>query len=80
MTSEDEKRWQAECDARTLMSADMINQDPKRLSEAKSAAKRMVETERKEAESMARVAGSKTATASKKPTPNGLTINQLTGL
>lgn len=55
MTAED-KKWQAEYDARTLAEAEAIKQDETRLNAAKEAAKTMVDEKQAEAEGMAKVA------------------------
>ena len=55
MTAED-KKWQAECDARTLADAEAIKKDEERLNAAKEAAKTMVDEKQAEAEAMAKVA------------------------
>ena len=57
--SADEKRWQAEADARTLAEAETIKQDNKRLMEAQTAAKKMADEEAERAKAMRKVAGSK---------------------
>jgi len=55
MTAED-KKWQAECDARTLAEAEAIKDDKDRLSAAQEAAKAMVDEKQAEAAGMAKVA------------------------
>ena len=57
--SADEKRWQAEHDARTLAEAEQIKQDEKRLADAQTAAKRMADEEAEKAKAMRKVAGRK---------------------
>lgn len=52
-----EKQWQAQDDARTLATAEVVKNDPGRLSAAKVAAKRMAEEEKDSAKAMTRVAG-----------------------
>lgn len=52
----EEKRWQAENDARTLMEAKMIQSIPGRLTAAAKAAKTMAVTAEKEATAMKNVA------------------------
>lgn len=54
-TTADEKRWQAESDARTLSEAKIISDDENRLSAAKTAAERLAEEERKRAEALEKV-------------------------
>ena len=51
----DEKRWQAEYDARTLSEAKIISDDEKRLAAAKVAADRLAEEERIKAEALEKV-------------------------
>ncbi len=48
----DEKRWQAESDARTLSESKIIAADENRLSAAKTAADRLAVEERKKAEAL----------------------------
>ena len=57
--SADEKRWRAEADAHTLAESEVIKNDQARLTEAKKAAKRMAEEERKKASAMTKVSGMK---------------------
>jgi len=57
--SVDEKRWQAENDARTLAEAKVIVKDSERLNAAKVEAKRMADEKQKEVSAMRSVAGSK---------------------
>ncbi len=52
----DDKRWEAESDARTLSEAKIINDDEKRLSAATTAADRLAEEKREQAEAMEKVA------------------------
>lgn len=59
MTAED-KRWQAETDARTLARTVRIQRDPSRLKAAQVAAAKMAEKERNEAQTMEAVARKKT--------------------
>ena len=56
VTAMDEKEWQAESDARTLVEADVIRNDPERLKAAQEKAKKLVEEKKRESEAMARVA------------------------
>ena len=51
----EEKKWQAENDARTLAEADVINNDPERLEAAQKAAKKMLDEQKRQAEAMERV-------------------------
>ena len=53
----DDKKWQAQSDARTLADAGMIKGDPERLAAAGKAAEEMAEEKLKEAVSMKNVAG-----------------------
>ena len=72
----DDKRWQAESDARTLAEADVIKQDKPRLDAAATAAQRMAEKQREEAAAMSRVAKKKpaqTSTGSTDPVSTGKT-------
>ena len=62
--SVEEKRWQAENDARTLAEANVIQSDPERLDKAKQAAAKMAEEERARANAMSKVARSKKTAAS----------------
>lgn len=55
MTAED-KRWQAESDARSMAETKVIQQDKPRLNAAKKAASRMATEKQKEASAMKRVA------------------------
>jgi len=55
MSAED-KRWQAECDARTLSEAMVIQKDKARLSAAASAAKKMMDDKMQEARAMKTIA------------------------
>ena len=54
--SNDEKEWRAENDARVLVEADVIRNDPERLKAAQEKAKKLVEEKKRESEAMARVA------------------------
>lgn len=54
--TEDERRWRAESDARTLVEAEVIKQDASRKKAASEAAKRLAEKEKAEARAMSRVA------------------------
>jgi len=58
MTAQD-KKWQAEDDARTLSQATIIYGDPGRLERAQQKAKEMAEKQKEEANAMWKVAGSK---------------------
>jgi hypothetical protein len=51
----EEKKWQAENDARTLAEADVINNDPERLEAAQKAAKKMLDEQKRQAEAMEHV-------------------------
>lgn len=51
-----DKKWEAESDARSLMEADVIKGDSKRLTAASNAAKRMKKEKQDEAKAMAKVA------------------------
>ena len=51
-----EREWRAQDDARTLATAEVVRNDPNRLSAAKVAAKRMAEEEKDSAQAMSRVA------------------------
>jgi len=55
MTAND-RRWQAEDDARTLAQSIVIQNDEKRMEAAKQAAERMAEEKREEASAMGSVA------------------------
>jgi len=55
ITAED-KRWEAESDARTLMDSQVISGDKKRLAAAVKAAKRMAAEKDKEAKAMKGIA------------------------
>ena len=59
MTAQDRK-WEAESDARTLMDSQVISSDKKRLTAAVKAAKRMAAEKEKEARAMKGVAKRKT--------------------
>jgi len=54
--SADDRRWQAESDARTLAEAEEINSDEARIKAAAEAAKAMAEEKQKEAHDMQTVA------------------------
>jgi len=54
-----ERDWAAEDDARTLMNADVIKKDPKRLKAASAMAKKMEEKKIQEAVGMKKVADMK---------------------
>jgi len=56
----DDKRWQAESDARTLMDSQVISSDKRRLSAAIKAAKRMAKEKAAESKAMDGVAKKKT--------------------
>ena len=56
----DDKRWQAESDARTLMDSQVISSDKRRLSAAIKAAKRMAKEKAVESKAMDGVAKKKT--------------------
>ena len=58
MTAQD-KKWQAEQDARTLAEAEVVKRTPIRMRAATKAAKGMAEEERKKAVGMRKVAGMK---------------------
>lgn len=51
----EEKRWQAESDARTLANAKVITNDPARLQAATNAAQQMADEQSKEAKAMRNV-------------------------
>ena len=51
----EEKKWQAENDARTLAEADVINNDPERLEAAQKAAKEMLAEQKRQTEAMEHV-------------------------
>ncbi len=53
-TAED-KKWEAESDARTLSEAKIITDDEKRLDAAKVAAERLAKEERERAEALERI-------------------------
>lgn len=57
--SADEKRWQAEDDARAMAQAEEVKADKARLDAAQQAAKRMADEETKRAQAMRKVAGRK---------------------
>lgn len=60
-----EKQWRAESDARTLADAEAIRNDPKRISEASKAAKKMVADQKKAATDAAARARAMDSLASK---------------
>ncbi len=62
----DEKRWQAESDARSLSEAKIISDDEKRLAAAKVAAERLAEEERERAEAMEKVSDVQSGAVGKK--------------
>ena len=49
---EQQEKWEAECDARTLADAEVIRNDEKRLGKAQEAAKRLAKEERERADAM----------------------------
>lgn len=53
----EESDWKAAADARILVEADVIRNDPERLKAAQEKAKKMLEEKKRESEAMARVAG-----------------------
>lgn len=61
----DEKRWQAESDARTLSEAEIISDDENRMAAAKVAADRLAEEERKNAEALEKVSNVKSGRVGK---------------
>lgn len=65
-TSVDDKRWQAESDARTLSEATIIRDDEERLDAAKIAADRLAEEERERAEALEKVNDVKSGAVGKK--------------
>lgn len=54
--SAEEKDWQAESDARTLVEAEVIRSDPERLKAAQEKAKKMADEKKRESEAMSRLA------------------------
>jgi len=54
--SADEKKWRAESDARTLIEAEAIRLDKKRLSTATKAAKSLANEKQKEAQAARKIA------------------------
>lgn len=58
------ERWQKESDARTLAEAERIKNDPARMKGAQTAAKKMVEDQQKDLQSLLKV--SKTPAKGKK--------------
>jgi hypothetical protein len=55
ITAEQEAKWRAEEDARTLAEANVIRKDPGRLDKAKEAARKIADEERKRANAMSAV-------------------------
>ena len=53
--SAEDKKWQAESDARTLAEADVISQDEKRIKAAKKAAETMSKEQMEQAKAMKKV-------------------------
>lgn len=64
--TQDERRWRAESDARTLAEANVIKTDKSRLEAATTAAQRMAEQTREEAAAMSKVARQKSRQTSEK--------------
>lgn len=56
---QEEEKWQAESDARTLAEAEVIRKDGPRLKKAQKAAKQMEKERKDEAEAMAKIANAK---------------------
>lgn len=54
--TEDEKKWRAESDARTLAEAEVIKADPKRMQAASESAKRLADEEKTREDAMKKVA------------------------
>jgi hypothetical protein len=54
-----DKKWQAECDARTLAEAERIKADKQRASKAKKAAVSMANDAAKEAKALKKISGKK---------------------
>ena len=52
MTTKEEKKWQAESDARTIAEAEAIKGDPERIKAAQKAAKEMSEEKQREADAL----------------------------
>ncbi len=69
----DEKRWQAEDDARTLAAANVILQDKARIKKAQTAAERMAKEERERAAAMTKVATTDVVVSKSKPNPDAQT-------
>jgi hypothetical protein len=65
--SNDEKKWQAQDDARALAQAEEIKMDSARLKRAKDEAKKIAADDIKRAQAMKKVAGQKIGSAPKKP-------------
>jgi hypothetical protein len=65
----DEKRWQAESDARALAEANLISKDKKRLAAAKKQANKMAKEKASEAAAMKNVAKNKAVKKTSKPKP-----------
>lgn len=63
-----EKKWQAESDARTLAESQVIMKDPKRLAAAAREAGTMAAKQEKDAKAMAKVAAKAPAKPQVKPT------------
>lgn len=55
----EQKRWEAESDARTLAEAEVIKQAPGRVRAASTAAKRMADDNQKQADALTKIAGRK---------------------
>jgi len=64
-----EKEWQAEGDARTLMQAELLQNEPVRLKRAIAAAKKLSKREEKETNAMKKVAN-RALSKVKKAEPN----------
>ena len=62
-----DKKWQAESDARTLVDAELIKNDPKKMKAAAKAAERMAKEEMAKAKAMQNIAGIKTDTKPAEP-------------
>ena len=65
-----DKKWEAESDARTLVEAEAIKSDPKKLNAAAKAAERMAVEEMKKAEAMKNIADIKKKAVSSFPKIN----------
>ena len=52
MTTKEEKKWEAESDARTIAEAEAIKGDPERIKAAQKAAKEMSEERQREADAL----------------------------